>query len=723
MSISDEILELIRNGVNEWSKIYAELIKHYPKSSVSMAKSRLLKSGKIREEIINGKKILSIQDKFDIDIDTTTDIDEFISLHSGEIKNYFKHILSKNHNNKTFRIKEFITFYPHLAEIAEIITNNPFEARDLLTELYKETYEELFGEEPECVYINILDTFSKKKLSEIGANDIGKLVEFECLIVQASKNKSRTIEAEYLCFNCGAVRKVKFDLWEDVEKKKVSCPECSNPMTIDTKKRVKFQELIVQQLEISTDGKQHTASLFVEDMEPIYSGKLRVVAVPIEKYKKGTSVADIHLYAFGYEVLDKINIEITEEDIEKIHRIAKDPNVIEKLADFLFRDIKGLKEVKKAIFLQQVKGVEKEGKRRNINILLITDPGVGKSSIMQQLRKLPNVQYATMSGASGAGLIGGVTKEKTEFGESWVVKPGIYALADGGTVCLDEFTHNKEVIPYVHEAMESQKVKITKIQNNIELPARCATLAACNPKFGRFDPNLSVMEQVPIKPETLSRFDLIFPLRDVPDKENDREILKFIIRNGNDKIKGIEKKFVINGVELTDELLIKYLYYVDENFKPTISEDAEEVIINYYLKMRELSKDGVITITIRQAESLIRLSEAIAKAKLKNEVDAEDAKEAIELMHYCLEQISYDPENGFDIDKIYGIPKTKREKTEVVLKIIEEECKDKEMVSEDVIYERAKEKGISEEEVERILEILSIRGDIFSPRFRYWRIL
>ena len=723
MSINNEILKLIENGITDWDEIYDELTKRYQKSSISMAKNRLIKTGKITEETINGKKILSINTKEEEEL--ISDVDAYIFEHRNEIREYFKHILLENPNNRVFSIKDFVISFPHLAEINDILTNNPFEAREYLTNLYKETYEEIFTEKTECIFINILNPMnSKKKLSEIGATDIGKLVEFECSIVQASKNKARTREAEYLCFECGTTRKVKFDFWEDVEKKKVSCPKCSNQrMSINRKTRVKFQEIIVQQLEVSADGKQHTASLFLEDSEPIYSGKIRVVAVPIEKYKKGTSVADIHLYAFGYEEIDNIEINITEEDIQNIQKIAKDPEVIEKLSNYMFRETKGMDKVKKAIFLQQVKGVAKGDKRRNINILLITDPGVGKSTMMHQLRKLPNVKYATMSGASGAGLIGGINKEKTEFGDSWVVKPGIYALADGGTVCLDEFTHNKEVMPYVHDAMESQMVKITKMQNNLELPARCATLAACNPKLGRYDPNLSVMEQVPIKPETLSRFDLIFPLRDIPDKKNDKDILKFIIRSGNEKIKGIERKLKINGVELSDELLIKYLYYVDENFKPTISEEAENLIIDYYLKMRELSKNGAITITTRQAESLIRIAEAVAKAKLKDEVEADDAREAIELMQFCLEQISYDPESGkIDIDKMYGIPQSKREKSEQILKIIEDESKHKDLVSEEVIFERAEEYKIPVEEVERILEVLSIRGEIYSPRFGYWRI-
>ncbi len=723
MSASEEITNLIKNGTVEWEEIYNILQKKYTKHAVLMAKRRLLESGKIIETTKNNKKILIIPVKKPV-----VEQDFFIE-NEQPIKEYLKYLIL-NKNSKKFSIKEFCMNFPHLAEINDIIINDPLKARNKLTNLYIEIYEQFHEETPDISYIEIINPIGvKKKLSEIGANDINKLVEFECSIVQASKNKSRTREAEYLCFECGTTKKVKLDFWEDPERKKVSCPHCSNNrMSLDKKIRVKFQELIIQQLEVSTDGKQHTASLFLEDSSPIYSGKYKFTAIPIEKYKKGTSVADIHLYAFGYEEIDNVDINITEEDIQNIHEIAKDPKVIEKLSNYLLRETKGMDEVKKAIFLQQIKGVEKGEKRRNINILLITDPGVGKSTMMHQLRKLPNVKYATVSSSSGAGLIGGINKEKTEFGESWVIKPGIYALADGGTVCLDEFTHNKEAMPYIHDAMESQKVKIAKINNHVELPARCATLAACNPRLGRYDPNLSVMEQVPIKPETLSRFDLIFPLRDIPDKKSDEEIIRFIINRGNEQIKGINKKTIINGVELTDELLIKYIYYADENFKPTISKKAEDLIVKYYIKMRELSKEsGTIPITTRQAESLIRLAEAIAKTKLKNEVEEEDAKEAIELMNFCLKQISYDPEAGtIDIDRLYSIPKTKKEKTQEILNIIEEECKqnENEMVKEDIIIERAsKEYGLSEEEVERILGILTVRGEIYSPRFGYYRII
>jgi len=527
-----------------------------------------------------------------------------------------------------------------------------------------------------------------------------------------------------VCFECGATKNVKLDFWEDPEKKKVSCPKasCSNQrMAIDTKskRRTTFQELIVQQ-EVSQDGKQHTQSLFLED-SPIYSGKIRVAAVPIEKRKKGTSVADIYLYALGYEEIDNIDINITDDDIENIKKIAKDPDVIYKLANYMLRDTKGMDKVKKAIFLQQIKGVEKGNKRADIHILLITDPGIGKTVMLRRIAELPGNLYGSVTTASGVGLTAAVIREKTEIGgDTWVIKPGLLVKANKGTACIDEFTVNRDLQSFVLEAMESQTIHINKGGINAKLPSKCAILAACNPKLGRYDPNLSVMEQVPIKPEILSRFDLIFPLRDIPESTRDRDILKFIIRNGNEKIKGTEKKVKINGVELSDELLVKYLYYVD-NYKPTISKKAEEIIIDFYLKMRKLSKNGAITITTRQAESLIRLSEAHAKARLKNEVDADDAREAIELMQFCLNHVSYDPEFGIDIDKVYGIPKSKREKSEQILKIIEDELhKSKDMVSEEIIFERAE---MPVEDVERILELLSIRGDIYSPRFGYWRII
>ena len=329
-----------------------------------------------------------------------------------------------------------------------------------------------------------------------------------------------------------------------------------------------------------------------------------------------------------------------------------------------------------------------------------------------------------MSNASKAGLAGGLVKEKTEFGESWTIKAGLYPQADGGTVCLDEITHNKEVQECIHDVMESQKVFITKVNTTISLPAECATLAACNPKFGRFDSNLSIPEQINLPSPLLSRFDLIFPLRDIPNKKSDKELALQILKRGNDKIKGIEKKEYINGVELSDELISKYLIYANENYRPYLSDEAMELISEFYSEMRSLSKEG-ITITSRQLESISRIAGTIAKAKLKDIVGKEDAKEAIDLITYCLKQTAQDPECGaLDVDRIYGIPASKRGKTKQILDIIESESKNNELVKEDIIIETTKEKyNIPEEEVERILELLKIRGDIYSPRFGYWKLL
>jgi replicative DNA helicase Mcm len=730
MSISEEILKLIENGITDWDEVYDILQKKYLKSSISMAKNRLIKTGKITEETINGKKILSIN-IMDINPneDLTSDV-EYLLEHQHEIKEYFKHIILDNPHNKTFNIKEFCLIYPQLAEINDIIISNPLDAREILTKLYKETYEQYTTEVSNIHQINITNPLNaRKKLSEIGANDINKLVEFEGSIIQASKNMPRTHTAQYLCMNCGTMKTVKLDFWENPERKKITCPNprCSNEkMALNTKDEINFQELIVQQLEVSPDGKQHTGTAFVEDLsEPIFSGKYVFTVVPIMKYKKNSSVADIFLYIVGMKSIDNIDLNITDEDIKNIHKIAEDPKVIEKISNYMFRDTVGMEEVKKAIFLQQIKGVKKEHyKRHNINILLITDPGIGKSTLMYQLQKYPNVKYASMSNASKAGLAGGLVKEKTEFGESWTIKAGLYPQADGGTVCLDEITHNKEVQECIHDVMESQKVFITKVNTTISLPAECATLAACNPKFGRFDPNLSIPEQINLPSPLLSRFDLIFPLRDIPNKKSDKELALQILKRGNDKIKGIERREYINGVELSDELISKYLIYANENYRPYLSDEAMELISEFYSEMRSLSKEG-ITITSRQLESISRIAEAIAKAKLKDVVEKEDAKEAIDLITYCLKQTAQDPECGaLDVDRIYGIPASKRGKTRQILDIIESESKNNELVKEDIIIETAKEKyNIPEEEVERILELLKIRGDIYSPRFGYWKLL
>ncbi|MBI2547964.1 helix-turn-helix domain-containing protein [Candidatus Woesearchaeota archaeon] len=258
-------------------------------------------------------------------------------------------------------------------------------------------------------------------------------------------------------------------------------------------------------------------------------------------------------------------------------------------------------------------------------------------------------------------------------------------------------------------------VSVSKANIQATLRAETTVLAAANPKFGRFDPYETLSRQIDLPPTLINRFDLIFPIRDIPDAEKDSKMAKFILLLHQSPLSEIP--------EINTHLLRKYIAYARQRVTPVLSDSAIEAIEEYYLKMRGSgSKDGevqAIPISARQLEALVRLTEASAKLRLSTKALKKDALKAIELLHFCLSQVGVDPETGkIDIDRIStGVPATERSKIVLVREIIHEleNTLGKTIPIEDIVKE-AVERGIEEEKVEEAIEQLKRKGDIFEPR-------
>lgn len=157
--------------------------------------------------------------------------------------------------------------------------------------------------------------------------------------------------------------------------------------------------------------------------------------------------------------------------------------------------------------------------------------------------------------------------------------------------------------------------------------------------------------QINLPPTILSRFDLLFVVEDKPDMERDRKLASHILH--------IHKENKI-PFEIEPELLRKYIAYARKEVHPKLTDEAVEVIQEFYVGMRGGSADdeeeaSPVPITARQLEALVRLSEASARIRLSPDVTDYDAKRAIKLQQDSLKQVGYDPETGkVDIDKVEG---------------------------------------------------------------------
>ena len=417
---------------------------------------------------------------------------------------------------------------------------------------------------------------------------------------------------------------------------------------------------------------------------------------------------------------DFSDLKISEEELAQIKAIAKDPSYLNKLIQSIAPSTYGYEQVKEALLLQLVGGVRKvrdDGTvtRGDTHILLIGDPGAGKSTLLKRINAIaPKSRFVSGKGVSGAGLTATVVKD--EFLSGWSLEAGALVLAHKGIVMIDELDKmSTEDRDAMHEALEGQTVTISKA--NIQATLRCETtvLAAANPKFGRFDPYDLVANQIDLPSTLINRFDLIFPIKDLPDPQKDEELAGFVLE--------LHKESKVKKGIIDTPLLRKYLAYAKGSVVPKLTDGAMNMLKQYYLRMRAMgSQEGgvkSIPISARQLEGMIRLSEANAKLRLGNEVTVEDAKRAINLLEYCLRQVAMDEETGtIDIDRISGtMSSSQRNKVHVVKDIINEIEKELgKTVPIEEIEKLAAEKGLKPEEIEEVLTKLKRAGDIFEPR-------
>jgi replicative DNA helicase Mcm len=329
----------------------------------------------------------------------------------------------------------------------------------------------------------------------------------------------------------------------------------------------------------------------------------------------------------------------------------------------------------------------------------------------------PKARFVSGKGASGAGLTASVVKD--EFLKGWALEAGTLVLANKGLACIDEMDKmSEDDTSAMHEALEQQTVSISKANIQATLRSETTVLAAANPKFGRFDPYELISKQIDLPPTLLNRFDLIFPVRDLPDRTKDERLANFILNlHKGDNV--AEDQAIVRP-----ELIKKYVAYAKQRCFPKLTEPAMIEIKDYYVKMRGGSEQSeaaikAIPISARQLEALVRLAEASARLRLSEKVTKRDAQIAIELVHYCLNQIGMDPETGkIDIDRITtGITASSRSHISVIKELIQrlEVSVGKSIPVDDIVRE-AGIIGVADDTTHEVIEKLKRAGDIYSPK-------
>ncbi|GFZ20970.1 minichromosome maintenance (MCM2/3/5) family protein [Actinidia rufa] len=348
--------------------------------------------------------------------------------------------------------------------------------------------------------------------------------------------------------------------------------------------------------------------------------------------------------------------KLTEEDKEEIEKLAKDPNIGEKIVKSIAPSIYGHEDIKTAIALAMFGGQEKnvQGKHRlrgDINVLLLGDPGTAKSQFLKYVEKTGHrAVYTTGKGASAVGLTAAVHKDPVT--REWTLEGGALVLADKGICLIDEFDKmNDQDRVSIHEAMEQQSISISKAGIVTSLQARCSVIAAANPIGGRYDSSKNLSQNVELTDPIVSRFDILCVVKDVVDPVQDEMLAKFVVDSHfKSQPKGgtIDDKSIGNSQEeveasglpvdtevLPQDLLKKYLTYAKLNVFPRLHDADLNKLTQVYAELRRESSVSMgqgVPIAVRHIESMIRMSEAHARMHLRQHVTQVDVDMAIRVL-------------------------------------------------------------------------------------------
>ncbi|MEW5840549.1 MAG: minichromosome maintenance protein MCM, partial [Thermoproteota archaeon] len=580
----------------------------------------------------------------------------------------------------------------------------------------------------------------QKGLRDINADLIDKLVSVSGMVVRSSEVKPLAKKVAYKCTNCNAV--TESELKGLVLKKPLKCSACGEKeldMDPENSIFIDFQMVRLQELPEDLPAGQlpHYVEVtvmgdLVDQCRPgdriMLTGIIRIEQEQLAPQVK-TSLFRLRMEGNNIEYLggragskDTRTVEriaISAEDEKQILNIAAKPDAYEKLVASFAPHIYGQEVIKESILLLIVGSVTKKledgsTRRGDINVLLVGDPGTAKSEMLKFAAKIaPRGLYTSGRGSTAAGLTAAVIRDKSGI---MMLEAGAVVLGDQGLVCIDEFDKIKpEDRSALHEVMEQQTCSVAKGGIVATLNARTSILSAANPMYGKYDPYKNITENVNLPVPLLTRFDLIFIVRDVPEKDKDNLIASHILEIHKDVEHAAKPAIDI-------DLFSKYLAYA-RNREPVLTQDAIDIIRSYYMDMRRAESEGMITVTPRQLEGLVRLATARARLLLKDRVEGEDAKRAIYLVDQMLKTAGVDVNTGkMDVGVLYGKPQSEVSKQKLFMEVFNGLAGSDNNPVEDkaLVAELVKTSRFTEEEARTQINKFSREGRIYERSPGHW---
>ncbi|CAK9225778.1 unnamed protein product [Sphagnum troendelagicum] len=606
-------------------------------------------------------------------------------------------------------------------------------------------------EEPSTGDVQVLLTSKESPVSirNLAASSISKLVKITGIVIAASRTKAKATSVTLLCKNCknikvvacrpglgGAVVPRSCD--HTTQPGEEACPLDPWVIIPDKSKYVDQQTLKLQENpeDVPTGELPRNLLLAVDrSMVQCIVPGTRVTVVGIysifqaggnkPQQKGAVAIRQPYLRVVGMEQASEAtsggaNTSTSDEDME-FKDFARRPDAYQEICRLIAPSIFGHDDVKKAVACLLFSGSRKRlpdgvQLRGDINVLLLGDPSTAKSQFLKFVEKTaPIAVYTSGKGSSAAGLTASVVRDASS--REFYLEGGAMVLADGGVVCIDEFDKMRpEDRVAIHEAMEQQTISIAKAGITTVLNSRTSVLAAANPPSGRYDDLKTAQENIDLQTTILSRFDLIFIVKDARDHQRDMQIAKHILKvhaNADSLAKGTE-------VQDQENWLKRYVEWSRSHCSPRLTDSAAQLLQNNYVKIRQQMREqnnergsSPIPITVRQLEAIVRISESLARMQLSTIATEEHVTEALRLFHVSTMDAA---QSGITANLIVS-PEMRAEIQQVELQV-KRRMGIGNFLSERHLIDELMRTGLSESTVRRALIVMSQRGEIEYKRER-----
>ncbi|MFC7072208.1 minichromosome maintenance protein MCM [Halovenus rubra] len=692
--------------------------------------------------------------------DDTELIDTFEEFYRSYYRNEIGELAQKYPNEQKSLYVDWDDLYRFDPNLADDFRNKPEQLKEYAEEalrLYDLPVDVSLGQ----AHVRARGLPTQTDIREIRSDHRGMLIAVQGIVRKATDVRPKITTAAFECQRCGTLSRIPQEGGDFQEPHECQGCERQGPFRInyDQSEFIDAQKLRVQESPEGLRGGETPQSVDINIEDDItgevtagdhvqVTGMLKLDQQGSEREK--SPMFDFYMEGTTVEIEDEQfeEMDITDEDKKEIIELSNEPDIYEKMEASIAPSIYGYQKEKRAMIFQLFSGVTKhlpDGSRTrgDLHMLLIGDPGTGKSQMLQYVKEIaPRSVYTSGKGSSSAGLTAAAVRDDFGDGQQWTLEAGALVLADQGIAAVDELDKMRsEDQSAMHEALEQQSISVSKAGINATLKSRCSLLGAANPTYGRFDQYEPIGEQIDLDPPLISRFDLIFTVTDNPNEEKDAELAEHILTTNyagelnthrehmnNSDYTVEEVKNVTDEVspEIDAELLRKYIAYAKRECYPTMTEEAKSVIQEFYVQLRAqgADEDAPVPVTARKLEALVRLAEASARVRLSDTVEKEDAERGTAIARYCLEEIGMDPETGeFDADVIEtGTSKSQRDRIKNIKQLISSiEDEYDEGAPVDVIVERAEEEGIKTSKAEHEIEKLKQKGEVYEPRTDHLR--